>query len=285
MNNNNKPVNETAPVKKTAKTAKIFVEGKIKTYTTTQERQAEAKARMRMRRKRKLLKLGLTEEQIKKLEANEKVRTIICMVYQHKMKEVLKAAEESKIDILTHDSTTIWVNTTVDKAEETANIFAQFGRVYIQKWHPKEESVKKEKKPTNNTAEKKTAAKKVRKNNKVDAAKMRPYYAALRKGGVSERIKKHNPTLADKIENWLKERAKIEAEKAERNKEHRAKHNQLTTLERKANKYARKEAKRKAAQERRKAQELKRMEHNAKIREKRAQKAQKPVQTELKMAA
>ena len=202
---------------------------------------------------------------------------------------------EKELDVLTFGSTYCFIKTTADKAEEIANdLRASIGRCYITKHEklPVKETVEKlnpkiekEKKPSYNTSERKKAAKAKRKAENMKKAEMRPYYAALRKGGISMRIKKHNKTLAEKIEKWLKERKASEAKRLEASKEYRAKHRQLTSAEMKSNKRARKIARHAAAQERRKEREKKQMEYNAKKHAERAQKAQKPVQTELKMAA
>ena len=202
---------------------------------------------------------------------------------------------KKELDVIVFASTYCFIKTTADKAEEIAkDLRATIGRCYITKHEklPAEEAVEKlnpkpeeKKKPTYNTSERKKAAKAKRKAENKQKAEMRPYYAALRKGGVSARIKKYNKTLADKIEKWLEERKAAKAKKEEANKEYRAKHRQLTSFEMKANKRARKAAKHLATQERRREREKKQMEYNAKLKAERAQKAQKPVQTELKIAA
>lgn len=191
-----------------------------------------------------------------------------------------------------------WIRTDEDHLEDIKKILEPVGRISVTKPEPvtKESIEAKQKedckaqnkanhKPSNNTAEAKKAAKAKRKDAKRNSAQMRTYYAALRKGGVSERIKKHNKNLAEKIEAWIKEKRKETAEKAEKSKEYRTKHRQLTSLEMKANKRARKAAKHTATQKRRKSQEKVRMENNAKKKAERAQKAQKPVQTQLNIAA
>ena len=202
---------------------------------------------------------------------------------------------EKELDVITFASTYCFIKTTADKAEEIAkDLRATIGRCYITKHKrlpAKEEAErlnpkpKKEKKPTYNTSERKKTAKAKRKAENTKKAEMRPYYAAYRKGGVSARIKKYNKTLADKIEKWLEERKAAEAKKVEADKEHRAKHRQLTSLEMKANKRARKAAKHLATKERRREREKERMKNNEALRAKRSQKAQKPIQTELKIAA
>lgn len=205
-----------------------------------------------------------------------------------------KYTETEKINVIAEHKTAIWVLTDVSNVEAISEKLKVLGRVSITKPEKHtQESVKADikkknetpKKPSNNTAEAKKAAKANRKDVNKKNAEMRPYYAAKRKGGVSARIKKHNPTLAKKIEKWLEERKKIEAEKADRVEKHKRNYRQLSSVEMKANKRARKAVKHLATQERRKAAEKKRAEYNAKEAAKRSQKAQKPVQTDLKIAA
>lgn len=309
-------------MKKNKKTKKV-VPVEIKN-----QRRAEAEARCSARRTKKLKAAGATDEQIEQLIAEENARTILCIYYgshtvnlgeqevevkkYNKKKKCYEPAKVKKevvlhgrtaaeytirqkeLDVITFSSTSCFIKTTVDKAEEiAADLRKEIGRCYITKHEklPAKEEVEKlnekpsEKKPSYNTSEKKKAAKAKRKEENKKKAAMRPYYAALRKGGVSKRIKKYNKPLAEKIEKWIKERRTAETEKAEKDKERRTKHRQLTSVEMKTNKRARKAAKHLATRERRRAVEMKRMENNAIAKEKRAQKAQKPVQTELKMAA
>lgn len=160
-----------------------------------------------------------------------------------------------------------------------------YNKEKVEKDIKKAKKTAKEKKPSNNTAEVKKQAKARRKERNEKNAEMRPYYAALRKGGVCVRIKKHNKPLAEKIEKWLKERKAAEEKKAEADKERRAKHRQLTSIEMKANKRARKVAKRLATIERVEARGKKRAAINAKTTARKSKKARKPVQTKLKMAA
>lgn len=290
----------------------------------TRDAKKEERAARHMRRVRSMVRLGLTENEILEIFKDESVRTVLCLyngqftiedgtkvqkVYHHDEKHrVTGVTEEEAPNILrgryavekllaNNNITPIavgplycWIRTDEDHLEDVKKILEPVGRISVTKPEPvTKESIeakqKEDRKPSNNTAEAKKAAKAKRKDAKQNAAQMRPYYAALRKGGVSERIKKYNKNLAEKIEAWIKEKRKEEAEKAEKNKEYRAKHRQLTSLEMKANKRARKAAKRIATQERRKSQEKVRMENNAKKKAERAQKAQKPVQTQLNIAA
>ena len=203
-----------------------------------------------------------------------------------------KFCEDNKLSLIASHKGTYghagWILSDKDNIDKVIELLKPVGRTSVTKPEnpiSKPVETKKEKKSTNNTADVKKVAKTRRKESKVKATEMRAYYAALRKGGVNARIKKHNPTLAKKIEDWLKDHKKKEIEKAENNKEHRAKHRQLTSLEVKANKRARKAAKHIATHERMIAAQKKQAEANAKIRAQRPQKSKKPVQTEIKEAA
>lgn len=269
----------------------------------------EAEARSRARRIRSMIRLGMSEKEILEIFKNEDARMVLCLYYdsfiimdkektlrgRHAVEKFLK---DNKIEAAVAGPTCCWIKTDKDHVDEIVELLKPVGRTSITKPEPmtaeKIEAKKKaerkaaqkaNKKPSNNTAEAKKKAKAARKEKNMKKTAMRSFYAAKRKGGVSKRLKRHNPTLADKIEKWLKEQKAAEAKKAEENREYRAKHRQLTSTEMKANKHARKAAKHIAAQERRREREKKRADYNAKQAKIRAQKAQKPVQTELKMAA
>lgn len=176
----------------------------------------------------------------------------------------------------------VYFNTTADELPATQELIKDVGRIVIHKWQPEEpEEERKQRKPSNNTKEAKAAAKNARKDANKQKTDMRPYYAAKRKGGVSARIKKFNPTLAAKIEKWLAEQSKkLESKETPRtsnkdSKEYRAQHRQLTSTEMKGNKRARKAAKFLATQERRQAREKAAMVKNQADLEKRAQEAAK----------
>ena len=291
----------------------------------------EIEARSRARRMRSMLKLGMKEELIEEMFAQEDNRMILVLLdgkytvqdgtktktvrkrdEHHKLvsKETIevpnilqgfaaarKYVEEQNLQFMSGCGNAIWVLSDKDNVDDAVEKLKILGRVSVTKpekhtYETEAARIKKEKKsvkkPSNNTAEAKTAAKTRRKNANLSKAAMRPYYAALRKGGVSARIKKFNPDLAEKIENWIKKIKKqkaAETEKAERIAEHRRVHRQMSSLEMKANKRARKAAKHLTTQERRKAAEAKRAAINAKAKAERAKKAQKPIQTKLDMAA
>lgn len=269
----------------------------------------EIEARSRMRRIRSMFKQGMTQEQVEEIFAQENNRMVLVLLtgkytvqdgtitkkinkkeqqvpnILHGLKAAKKYISDNKLTLMSSSSKAVWVLTDKDSVDEVVEKLKVLGRTSVTKPEKKAEKKDKNKKPTRNTAEAKKNAKTARKNIKKSGAEMRAYYAALRKGGVSERIKKYNKTLADKIEAWLKERKNTEAEKADHMDKHKRDHRQMSSLEMKANKRARKAAKHLASQERRIAAQKKREENNAKERAKRAQKAKKPVQTELKMAA
>lgn len=288
---------------KNAVNARIFVKGKVITYDDALKKRKERDERIRARRYNALLKSGLTEDQAKEFMENLNIRTIMILPFssfsvQDEMKKkketevpnilqgvsaVLKFLEDNKIEVLCSNSMAVYFNTVKDKIEEMKTLFKDVGRLYIHSWHPAEEKKEKVKKPTTNTAEVKKAAKEKRKNDNKQHVVMRPFYTALRKGGVSARIKKHNPSLAEKIEKWIEEQRASEASRKKGSKEERSKHRQLTSMEMKVNKRARKAAKHLATVERKAAAERKRQEANQKA--KAAKIAAKPTQTELKMAA
>lgn len=293
---------------------------KVETNAIKQiDRKKEAQMRSRARRMRSMLKLGMSKEQIEEIFAQENNRMVLVLLNgnytvqdgerekkirhydketKNKTVEVVtvpniltgckaacKYVEQQKLHLMASSKNAVWVlsnKDTVDKDVETLKVL---GRVSVTKPEIHVKKEKAPKKPTNNTKDTKIAAKATRKEQNVQKASMRPYYAALRKGGVSARIKKYNQTLAKKIEKWLKDVKKTEAEKADRIDKHKRDHRQMSSIERKANKRARKAAKFLAAKERRMDAEKKRAESNAIERAKRAQKAQKPAQTELKMVA
>jgi hypothetical protein len=216
----------------------------------------------------------------------------------HGRNAVEKFLEKNNITTICTGPTYCHIKTDKEHVDEIVKMLEPIGRTSItapeketkeslekKKNQERKTANKANKKPTNNTEEAKSAAKEARKNFKKNRFEMRPYYAAKRKGGVSARIKKFNPTLAEKIEAWLKEQNKIKESRKKGSYEERAKHRQLTSIEMKANKRARKVAKLLATKERIQEREKKRAEYNAKKSIERAQKAQKPIQTELKMAA
>lgn len=277
--------NASAPAKK--------AENKNVTIVTSSNRNLvkEAKARNRARRMRSMLKLGMPKELIEEMFAQEDNRMILVLLYgtytvedgtrtikirkrdkQHKVcsietKEVpnvlrgFNAAkhyiDENKLHFMSGSTNAIWVLSDKDNVDDAVEKLKVLGRVSVTKpeKYTKKTEKKAPKKPTNNTVKVRKAAKAKRKHTNVTKAAMRPYYAALRKGGVSERIKKYNKTLADKIEKWLKEVKAAKASHKKGSEEERAKHRQLTSIEMKSRKRARKAAKFLATQERHKEAE------------------------------
>lgn len=257
-----------------------------KTYTSPKEIIRDAKARLRARRKMRLIRAGLTEKQIKELEENERIRTILCLSYGTytvengtKSKKVTKrdehhkpigkeeiqvpnilhgteaiafTLEKNKFTVIARGAQYIYVKTTEDKIEEVTKLMNPMGRIYIQEWTPSVETKPKGKKKKNTTKVKMTRS------------EWRAYYSAVRNGGVSKRVKKFNPLLAKKIKTKMNEPKNDQ---------------QLTSLQRKANKKARKIAKTIATKQRVIAMDKKRATRNiTKVHK-------KPVELELKMAA
>lgn len=261
--------------------------------------------------KLRLLKNGIKQEQIDEFEKNSDLRTISCASYgqytvdlgekeitvrkkkEKKMvKNILKGTEaiehlakENNFDVICTDTHRIYVNATEKDMIDVYNKLNKFGHISIYKWVFEEKKSEKTKKPTNNTAEAKVNAKKARKSANKKGADMRPYYAALRKGGVSKRIKMHNKTLAEKIEKWLKEK-KAAQEKNKAAKElHDTNHRQVTTKRKNSIRKAKKLVNRMKRLEALQAREKKAAIANAANKKKGAQKAKKQAQTELNLAA
>ena len=261
----------------------------------------EAKARERARRIRSMMRNGMTEDQIKEYFSKQDARFVLCLLYgdftvedgkkkktvvkrdeKHKIvsKEEVeipnilhgvaaakKFAEQEKMEIIASGVTSIWVKTDKSNVDEIVKKLSPLGRTSVTKPETKTEKKEKIKKPTNNTAEAKKKAKAKRKAENIAKTDMRPYYAALRKGGVSKRIKKYNKTLADKIEKWLKEKKNAKPK------------GRLTRCEIKQLRRERKAIRKIEEKKRRIAAEW--AKHEAKVKAKK----KAPVQTELKMAA
>lgn len=256
------------------------------------------------RRMDKLRRAGVSQADIEKLAAEAKTRIVLCLYYnkytveveEKGKKTILRNADAAmhyfkgmKYDVISSSKTYAYIKTDNESVDELVeNLRENIGRCIItkptkltvaqtiEKLHPKP---KQPKKPTNNTPEVRKAAKKKRKEANKKKAAMRPFYAALRKGGVSQRIKKFNKPLAEKIEKWLKEQRKAEEAKAEEDKEYRAKHRQLTNLEKKSARRAKKAIK--SLERKQKIQA-----YEKKNSEKKANNAKKtPKQTKLNIAA
>ena len=261
--------------------------------------------------KERLLKNGVKQQQIDEFENNPDLRTISCLSYgqytvdlgekeitvsKDKKKKTVKNiltgvdaiehfAKDNGMEVISKDTHRLVVNTTQKGMLDVYNKLKKFGRIYIYKWVFEEKKSEKTKKPTNNTTEAKVNAKKTRKNENKKGADMRPYYAALRKGGVSKRIKIHNKTLAEKIKKWLKEKRAAEEKNKAAKDLHDTNHRQVTTKRKNSIRKAKKIAKRMKRIEAIQAREKKAAMTNATNKKKSAQKAKKHVQTELNMAA
>lgn len=233
MAKQNIPANSAAP----ANYAEI--EGIINAYVN--DNKCNKHIYNKARRLRRLAKSGASPDDIKDAINNESKRTVLCMLYgsytvedgtrTKKVRKRIKDKDGYKIKISTEDvpnilhghlaaektltnnnikivssgSNYVYVTTDVNNLETIVEIMRPMGRICINKWVEKKEEPKKEKKPSNNTTENKKEAKKCRKDANKERTKMRAFYAAKRKGCISERIKKYNPKLAKEIEAWLKE--------------------------------------------------------------------------------
>jgi hypothetical protein len=287
---NNTPGNATPAPAKKAETTTTVASNSHNKRNLKKEIEARSRAR-RMRSMLKLgMKEELIEEMFKQednrmilvlldgkytIQDGTKPKTVRKRDKKHKLvsKETVEVpnilrgfaaareyVEEQKLQFMAGQANAIWILSDKDHVDDAVEKLKILGRVSVTKpekhtYDTEAARIKKEKKtpkkPSNNTAEAKTAAKTRRKETNMSNAAMRPYYAALRKGGVSARIKKFNSSLAEKIEKWLKERKAAEAEKADRVDKHKRDHRQMSSLEMKANKRARKAAKHLATQERR----------------------------------
>lgn len=216
--------------------------------------------------------------------------------------------KENNIEPIALGATYCYIKTDESHLEELLDKLKPIGRTSVTKPDPVEDMlVKKEMK---NVKPRKPSGNKDSKKNHVsnkqirDSHNMSPYYAVLRKmrkkgadtskveDFINDRVKKHNPKLAEDIKKWITSKAKtldlaikFKNKPASKSEEHRAKHRQLTSIEVKARKRAKKTVRHLAAIERLQARQKAAEENNKGLREESAQKAQKPVQTELKMAA
>lgn len=309
--------NMAAPAKKAEKTPKkepvMTTPAKMK-----MSKNKERRNRLCLIRRQRMLKKGIPEEVIKQLEADEKVRTITCLVYgsyhvevdekkslhgvaaiEHFLKNNL---EKDTYTVLNKSGVCLYLKTTEDHAESIAEKLREMGRVIVMKWHKKEEPKKKDKKPTNNTSEVKKEAKQTRKEDKKARADMRPYYAARRnfikadgkltaKEAVSKRIRIHNPKLAEDIEKWIL--ANPKDMKRRKNKgtgigRHRNKHPEIkhmSTLERRLQERAKRAGRHVIALEKKKATESVKSAKNAKKKATAAVRAAAKKEQNIKFAA
>lgn len=302
----------TIPDKKSAPANKAAIKN------SKRNMRKEAEARSRARRTRSLLKLGLDQKDIEKIFEQEDNRFVLVLFYGsytledgtkikkvwnkalkkkeekevpnilHGSQAAMKYIENNKLNVMASSTNSAWILTDKDNVDSVSELLKVVGRISITKpekrtYETEKARLEKEKETpkthSNNTKEVAKAAKATRKASNIERHNIRAYYAALRKGGVSSRIKKYNKPLADKIEEWLKEHKKIEDARAEKLKEHNKKHRQTPNAVKKANKKARRVAKMIAAKERKLAIDKARAAKNA------AKKPNEPVQTQLKLAA
>lgn len=233
----------TAPAKKAEYSSNPENKGKFSEKKKAELIRSEVIARNRAANKKRLLKKGLNEDEIKEFEKIENLFAVLCIHSGHyqvkdgttKQKKVngqlvtvdnilrgtrailftLNEKFGNNIKILSESSTHVYLNTDKKHLKDVIEFLDDVGRVTYFRW--KEEAIlkmvqkpEKRKKPSNNSKEVAAKAKKARENAKREAIRMRPFYAARRNGGVSLRIKTHNPKLAAEIEAWLSKQEKRE---------------------------------------------------------------------------
>lgn len=256
----------------------IYSTGKPDPNISSRERTKEAKFRLNARRMKKMLFLGMTEEQLNKLREDD-VRVIYCRIYGSyvlstdgkqlaNMEAVLKTLEDKKIEVLLSKSNFVYVKVSAKDVESVVEIMKPMGRLYVHDFRVQAPAQKKEKPPKKKVTNKKVSY-------------MRPYYAALRKGKVSSRIEKYNPSLAKRIKQWLQAKKAKEEAASER----RAKTGKLTTLERRTKDRAKKAVRFIRNKEHQEMVQKKREKRNEKKHVSAMRRSKRPVQTKIKFAA
>lgn len=276
---------QSAPAKKaetskkaTVKRQVIYPTDKPDPNMSSRERTKEAKFRLNARRMKQMLLSGMTEEQLNKIREDD-VRVIYCRIYGSyvlstdgkqlaNMEAVLKTLEDKKIEVLISKSNFVYVKVSAKEVESVVEIMKPMGRLYVHDFRVQAPAQKKEK-----PSKKKVTNKKV--------SYMRPYYAALRKGKVSSRIEKYNPSLAKRIKQWLQAKKAKEEAASER----RAKTGKLTTLERRTKDRAKKAVRFIRNKEHQEIVQKKREKRNEKKHVSAMRRSKRPVQTKIKFAA
>lgn len=276
---------QSAPAKKAETSKKAIVKRQV-IYPTdkpdpnmsSRERTKEAKFRLNARRMKQMLLSGMTEEQLNKIREDD-VRVIYCRIYGSyvlstdgkqlaNMEAVLKTLEDKKIEVLISKSNFVYVKVSAKDVESVVEIMKPMGRLYVHNFRVQAPVQKKEKPPKKKATNKKVSY-------------MRPYYAALRKGKVSSRIEKYNPSLAKRIKQWLQAKKTKEEAASER----RAKTGKLTTLERRTKDRAKKAVRFIKNKEHQEMVQKKREKRNEKKRVSAMKRSKRPVQTKIKFAA
>lgn len=275
---------------------------------TISETSKMAKQRMLSRLEARLKKQGVSEEKIEEIRKSLDIRTMTILSFGNysvtlgtkkvtrgkkkveiEVPNILRGvdaiehlAKEHGYEVLKKYRYWIYLKLHKDQVEEASKVFKEYGRLYVYDWQVgKTNTIDRTKAPKNNTKDVRKKAKQKRKDEKKEKNDMRPYYAALRKGGVSKRIKRHNKTLADKIEAWIKERKAAEEKKAES----AAKSKYPPSIVRKANKKARKAAKYIAAKQRKIERETKRAAENRVVKEAKIKEIEASKEQTLNLAA
>lgn len=280
------------------------------------------KERLRIARMHRMARKGISKDIIEEMLKNEEIRTAMCLVYgSYKIedgtreKKITKRDEHHKVistetvqvpnvlhgsaaavhlfkqngyTILASGANYVYLRIGIGDIDKVTELAKDVGRLSIYKLAPykeHEDKPKKDKKPSANKG-KAAAAKKTRKDAKKYYAEMRPYYAARRDGKISDRIKRFNPELAAKIQEWLKDHPMRETRKNKGKGSHSRGVNktcQITTLEKKRQERLKKAARHSAKVEAKKASDRTKMVENAKKKKDLVSKKY-PKQTELKAA-
>ena len=166
---------------------------------------------------KRIIDSGMSKEEVEKLKKEPDTRIILCSAYSSFVLRVDKKVfcginainytlNKAKIRVLDTGRGYTYVLTKKDSVPSILELLKGMGRIYVRKFEAPVAKEKVDKKPTANTPEVRRNAKKVRKKANKDKNKMRAFYAALRNGSVSKRIKIHNPKLAKEIEEWMKDK-------------------------------------------------------------------------------
>lgn len=278
------------------------------------------KERLRAARMHRMARKGISQDVIDKMIEDENIRTAMCLVYGSykvedgtKEKTVKKRDEHHKVvgtekiqvpnilhgsaaavhfftqhnyEVIANGANYVYMRITKDDVDKITELAKDVGRICIYKLTPCTNDAEKKEKKTSANKGKAVVAKKGRKDAKAYYVEMRPYYAARRDGKISDRIKRFNPELAAKIQEWLKDHPMRETRKNKGKGIHSrgvSKTCQVTTLEKKRQERMKKLAKHSAKIAAKKASDAVKMAENVK-KKKGIINKKYPKQTELKAA-
>ena len=242
---------------------------------------------------KRLIEMGVSKEEINKRLKDPDARIILYSAYSSYQLKVDKKTyqagaaieytlNKAKIGVLSNGKEYGYILTTKQDVPSILDLLKGMGRLYVRKWSPIVKKKHSPKKPTNNTVEVRKEAKRKRKLENVSQNYKRAFYAAKRNGGVSERIKIHNPKLAAEIEAWL-EKQSTQKKKIIRKNKNIGPH--TTKRVRKLIAASKKMAKQTVKVEKKKATEAKRMALNAEKRKAAAKKVAASKEQLLNLAA